>query len=265
MRNPSLTCKGGHGLDKSGLGAIFHPTRLSRVWRYKIRWPSTQRVGSGIGLNRSITVGNQVFPNLKGKKKKKQPKNQILIANIITKSEQIPKYEQISKTAKHNFKSLPNQSHKFPNMNKFPKQKKTIPNIYQIKATNSQIKTYQKGKIYIYIYMNKNHNKFPNQLEWKVKCLELSIWKSRRAAAWVLLWIGEWWLQLRVRDLREWGRRWYRSVRSDRFKTRPKTPHELWSPPLANCSCHCPQPWWSDLHLLLLIPNDLKEREKERK
>ena len=44
-----------------------------------------------------------------------------------------------------NFKSLPNQSHKFPYMNKSPKQQNTIPNIYQIKSTNSQIKTYQKA------------------------------------------------------------------------------------------------------------------------
>ena len=54
------------------------------------------------------------------------------------------------------------------------------------------------------------------------------------------------------------------SVRSDRFKARPKTPHELRSPPLASCSCHRPQPWRSDLHLLLLVPNGLRERERER-
>ncbi len=55
------------------------------------------------------------------------------------------------------------------------------------------------------------------------------------------------------------------SVRSNRFKAHPKTPHELRSPPLASCSYHRPQSWRSDLHLLLLVPNGLRERERERK
>ena len=88
-------------------------------------------------------VGDQVFPNLNGKRKSTQKPNLKQIK--FTKSKQIPKYEQISKIVKHNFKSLPNQSHKFLNMNKSPKQQNTIPNIYQIKSTNSQIKIYQKA------------------------------------------------------------------------------------------------------------------------
>ena len=84
--------------------------------------------------------------------KKNQPKNQIWTAKKIPRLEQIPKSEQISKKKS---KSLPIQSHIFPNQNLSKCEKiftKSKPQIYKSKP----IKT-QKN-------LNKDHNhKFPNQ------------------------------------------------------------------------------------------------------
>ena len=42
----SKTSRGGHGSGGSGLGEFYQPTRMSRVWRYVIRWPSIEVVRS---------------------------------------------------------------------------------------------------------------------------------------------------------------------------------------------------------------------------
>ncbi len=107
----------------------------------------------------------------------------------------------------------------------FTKSKPQIPKYKQIPKQQKkfQIKTYQKAKKY--------EQKSQQQIS-----------KSIRVS--------------QTLDLREFRRRWHRNVRSDlSFKTHPKTPHELRSPPLASGSCHRPQPWRSDLHLRLLVPN----------
>ena len=144
--------------------------------------------------------GDRVFPNLKIlNSKKNQPKNKNQIsfsANIITRFEQILIYNKFSKQQKNNSKSLPNQSHKFPNINKFQNSKKK----FQIKPIYSQIKTLSKSK------KKKIEQKSQQQISKSIR--ESQTLNLEEAAAWMLLWIGKWRRQLRVRDLREWGRRW---------------------------------------------------------
>ena len=119
-------------------------------------------VGLGIGLNESVSVRWSGIPRFEdSERQKNQPKskNQISFsANIITRFEQIPIYEQILKTAKKQFqiftkskpqipkykqipkqqkKKIPNQTHIFPNQNPIKKQKKK--NWTKITATNFQI------------------------------------------------------------------------------------------------------------------------------
>ena len=114
--------------------------------------------GLSIGLNRSVMIGWSSIPRSEdSERQKNQPKNKNQIsANIITRFEQIPIYEQIPKTAKKQFqiftkskpqipkykqipkqqkKKNPNQTHIFPNQN-LSKSKKIWT---KITATNFQI------------------------------------------------------------------------------------------------------------------------------